>query len=289
VEGKPVEIIDAQLHMPRPWAEWNHGEESLFDLAGELVLAHMDAAGVNRAVLSARPDWCRVVLPRYPDRLAAIWGHDETADDIEEQVAGTLSMPGVIGIRVLASWPPENIERFRAGAFDALFDAAERHNVPVCVFVSGNLPDLAPVASRYPDLTLVIDHFGLRQPPFSEIDDPPWRGIDDLVKLAEFPNVSAKVSGAPTLSAEPYPFPDIWPHLDRVFTAFGIGRCMWGSDQHRVFGRVYGRTKDYGRYPGYHSYAEALHYLLDSNELSKTDKQGLLGGNLRRIMRWEGA
>jgi L-fuconolactonase len=35
-----------------------------------------------------------------------------------------------------------------------------------------------------------------------------------------------KVSGACTLSLKPYPFPDIWDPLARVFDAWGFDRCL---------------------------------------------------------------
>jgi hypothetical protein len=39
------------------------------------------------------------------------------------------------------------------------------------------------------------------------------------------PNAVIKVSGACTLSREPYPFPDIWDPLARAFDAWGFDRC----------------------------------------------------------------
>ena len=41
-----------------------------------------------------------------------------------------------------------------------------------------------------------------------------------------------------TLSREPYPFPDIWDPLARVFDAWGFDRCLWGTDWTRAFAVV---------------------------------------------------
>ena len=54
--------------------------------------------------------------------------------------------------------------------------------------------------------------------------------------LAVHDNVAVKVSGACTLSHEPFPYEDIWDPLDRVFDAFGFDRCMWGTDWTRAVG-----------------------------------------------------
>jgi hypothetical protein len=37
---------------------------------------------------------------------------------------------------------------------------------------------------------------------------------------------------------EPYPFPDIWDPLARVFDAWGFERCLWGTDWIRAFAVV---------------------------------------------------
>ena len=55
-----------------------------------------------------------------------------------------------------------------------------------------------------------------------------------MLDLAKRKNAVIKVSGACTLSKEPYPFPDIWEPLARVFDAWGIDRCLWGTDWTRA-------------------------------------------------------
>ncbi|TMU99892.1 amidohydrolase [Streptomyces sp. DASNCL29] len=250
----------------------------------------MDAAGVDAAVIISDPhvapaQWCAAATARHPDRLATVLVCDGTAPDIADQVANARENPGVLGLRITTAWPPCNVERLRAGAYDRLLSTAEEHGVPVCVVGAGDLPDVAVVARAYPTLPLIIDHLGLSQPPFMPADDPPWRDLGQLLALADLPNVSVKLSGAPTLSDTPYPYPDIWPHLRQVLDAFGVDRRMWGTDQHRVFGRLHG-FDPVPRYPGYHSYAQGPHYLLDRDEFSEAEKTAPFGGTLRKIMGW---
>jgi predicted TIM-barrel fold metal-dependent hydrolase len=208
---------------------------------------------------------------------------DETAPDVTEQVARVRETPGIVGLRISTSWPPGNAERLRAGAYEAFLTAAEKYRVPVCVLGSGDLPDVGAVARAHPELVLIVDHLGLHQPPYLPVGDQPWGELDRLLDLAELPNVAVKLSGAPTLARTPYPFPDIWPHLDRVIDAFGVRRCMWGTDQHRVAGRLHG-LDPVPRYPGHHSYAEGLHYLLDRTGLSPAEKTEIFGGTARRLL-----
>ena len=77
-------------------------------------------------------------------------------------------------------------------------------------------------------LPLIIDHMSLT----AEIakEGRIARAIDEVVKLAKYPNVSVKLSSAPNFSQEAYPFRDMTEHIKRCFDAFGPRRCYWGTD-----------------------------------------------------------
>ena len=62
----------------------------------------------------------------------------------------------------------------------------------------------------------------------------PFGELPKLLKLAQHENVAVKISGACTLSHEPFPYGDLWDPLGRVFDAFGFGHCMWGTDWTRA-------------------------------------------------------
>ena len=153
-----------------------------------------------------------------------------------------------------------------------LLEVAERHGVPLMIFVSGRPAEAAKLARAHPDLNLIIDHLGLKQPPRMVPDAEPFQQLPDLLALAQFPNVSVKVTGMPGLSREPWPWNDLWPHYARLIDAFGIERLIWGSDITRVAELM--------------SYADALGYVKHTERLSASDKAKLLGGNLRRILDW---
>ena len=76
------------------------------------------------------------------------------------------------------------------------------------------------------------------QPRVPPAPPQPWADLPKVLELAGRPNVVIKVSGACTLSQEPYPFPDIWDPLARVFDAWGFDRCLWGTDWTRAFAVV---------------------------------------------------
>ena len=66
----------------------------------------------------------------------------------------------------------------------------------------------------------------------------PWADLPKLLALAAYPNVRVKISGACTLSREAFPYDDIWDPVLRIIDAFGIDRCMWGTDSTRTSGML---------------------------------------------------
>jgi hypothetical protein len=76
------------------------------------------------------------------------------------------------------------------------------------------------------------------QPRVSPAPPQPWADLPTALEIAMRPNAVIKVRGACTLSREPYPFPDIWDPLARVFDAWRLDRCLWGTEWTRAFAVV---------------------------------------------------
>jgi hypothetical protein len=100
----------------------------------------------------------------------------------------------------------------------------------------------------------------------------PWADLPKVLELAKRPNAVIKVSGACTLSREPYPFPDIWDPLARVFDAWGFDRCLWGTDWTRAFAVV--------------NYEQAVEPFLKTSRLSDTERAMLMGGATAKAYGW---
>ena len=91
----------------------------------------------------------------------------------------------------------------------------------------------------------------------------PWADLPKVLALAKRKNVVIKVSGACTLSKEPYPYNDIWDPLARVFDAWGFERCLWGTDWTRAFAVC--------------NYEQAVKPFLETNKLSASERAVLMG------------
>jgi L-fuconolactonase len=172
---------------------------------------------------------------------------------------------------------------FEQGVFDPLYAAAEEVGLPIFNSTHGGCARMAQIAERHPNLTLIIDHVGVAQHPVSPPETMSWRTFPDLLELARYPNVAVKLCGAPLLSAQPYPFDDVWPYLDRLFEAFGFERVMWASDYTRL--RLADLPRgDRPRKRGL-TYAESLDFLRRTDRLTIEEKRLLLGGAARRLLK----
>lgn len=293
-----MEIIDAQIHEPHSSlpAHGDMDDDARLVLSAKLAVAAMDAVGVDIAVVhptARRPkghtEFWRFVLTQYPDRFAALGRCDHRAPDVDDVVAELRATPGVLGLRfsIGGSWQDYGpSQELRTGGFERLFAAAEKHQLPLFGATLGYPGDLVPVATAHPDLTFVVVHFGLNQPPPRRLDPEPFGALPDLLALAQFPNIAVQFSGAPTMSREPYPHQDLWPHLHRVLEAFSPARCMWGSDYTRL--RYAYQTTQYApREQWLNSYSDSVHYLRDTTELSPSDKDMLFNGAIRQVLRWD--
>ncbi len=297
-----MSVIDSQLHEPPVFLEWQGADDtSRQQVLTELQLGLMRAAGVDRAVLfPVDLNWGMAAASEHPDRFGVVpmvtvdgvlGGIDAGAPDLEEILAQTAADPAVVGLRIMRRLPagegtPGVVP---LEAFDRTITACEKQGLPLFMSTAGDFEAPAQIARRHPDLTVIIDHLGLPQPPTHPRQTPPFKSLPGMLALAAVPNVAAKFSGLPTLSQEPYPFADLWPHLHQVVEAFGPDRLMWGSDISRVQGRIgfdVRMAAGLGPYEGKHSYAEALFYLRETTELSASDKNMILGETAAKLLRW---
>jgi L-fuconolactonase len=285
--GDAVEIVDAQMHLllKQP-ALYNQAPvrqvcgEANWPL--EAAIAAMEAVGVSAALVDSNHSLARSdgsIVPdnsyslnaarRYPGVFGPLALLDVTSPAINELV-GDSHDEGFLGVRCYVRTAAEQAA-FDEGAYDRFFSATQRIGMPVFCLMFRHLETARKVATMYPNLQLVVDHMGLAQPPW-QLDIPTFKGLPELVSLADYDNIAIRLVGAPSYSSQPFPYPDIWEGLDPVVSAFGPERLMWGSDLTRLF--------------GLYTYAELLGYLLYTSEISDTEKQQILGGSIRRILNW---
>ena len=220
----------------RPWADVLHGPP---EVTGDQMVAAMDAVGVDGAVLVSPFTMYRYdasyaldVYAAHPGRFALIKPVDPTDPAVGDTIAAWAKQDGAVAVRIMMTRgvsPDPN----DPGINRVLTEAA-KHSLPVNLLCWGRLDQVDQMAANNPNTRLVIDHLGLQQPFEPPPLEQPFAELPKVLKLAAHKNVVIKISGACTLSREPFPYKDIWDPLRRIFDAYGFDRCMWGTDWTRA-------------------------------------------------------
>jgi L-fuconolactonase len=272
--------LDAQVHAyernhpGRPWVGTLYGPA---EVTGDQMVAAMDAVGVDGAVLVSpfsmyRYDasYAKEVYATHPNRFRLIKPVDPTDPAVAENIVDWASTKGTVGIRVFLR---DNVSDDPADPdINRVLATAAQHSLPVNLACTGRLNQAAQLAARNPNTQLVIDHLGLPQPHEPPPPTEPFANLPKLLALASYDNVAVKISGACTLSHEPFPYIDIWDPLARVFDAFGFERCMWGTDWTRAVGLL--------------TYEQGVEAFRVTDRLSDIDRALLMGETLRQVYKW---
>src|SRR5262249_56681479 len=189
---------------------------------------------------------------------------DPSDPTVVETIADWASPRGTVGIRIMMN---RGVSEDPADpGINRVLAAGARHGLPVNLLCWGRLEQARALAARNPSTSIVIDHLGLQQPFEPPPPAEPWADLPNVLKLATVPNVAIKITGACTLSPEAFPYRDMWEPLGRIFDAFGIGRCMWGTDWTRAVGLL--------------TYKQGVDAFRVTDRLSASDKATLMGGTL---------
>lgn len=274
-------IIDCQVHPfeantpKRPWAS-PHDDGRAHVTADEMVMA-MDAVGVDGAIaVSPRgmyrfdPSYAIEVQRAHPERFAIVKPVDPDNPAVGESIAEWKRVPGAVAVRLMLG-AHLGVGSNEAGN-DAIARAAALHGFPVNFQCSGNLDTAMRLIDRHPETRFVIDHLGIRQPRKMPATPEAWADLPKVLELAKRPNAVIKVSGACTMSTQPYPYDDIWDNLQRIFDAWGLDRCLWGTDW----------TRTYPLFP----YINGVDPFRLNRRLSATDKAKLMGETCARVYGW---
>ena len=273
-------ILESQVHAyernnpGRPWIGTLYGPP---EVTGDQMVAAMDTVGVDGAILVSPFSMYRYdasyaieVFAAHPRRFRLVKPVDPTDSAVVDTIADWAATEGAAGIRIFlrdnASTDPAD------PAINRVLATAAQHSLPVNVACTGRLDQAGQLAARNPNTRLVIDHLGLPQPHEPPPPAQPFADLPKLLALAAHDNVAVKISGACTLSHEPFPYKDLWGSLSRVFDAFGLNRCMWGTDWTRAVGML--------------TYEQGVEAFRVTDRLSDSERTALMGDTLQQIYNW---
>jgi L-fuconolactonase len=275
--------IDVQVHAyernhpGRPWLGTLAGPA---EMTGDQMVAAMDAVGVDGAVLVSPfsmygydANYALEVRAKHPGKFGLVKPVDPSDPAVAATIAEWAAIDGTIGVRIMMR---DTVSTDPADpGINRVLAAAGQHSLAVNLLCWGRLEQAGQLAARNPSTQIVIDHLGLQQPFEPPAPAEAWAELPKVLALAAHDNIAIKISGACTLSHEKFPYRDIWDPLGRIFDAFDMGRCMWGTDWTRAVGLL--------------TYKEGVEAFRVTDRLSDGDRAALMGGTLTKIYGWSPA
>jgi predicted TIM-barrel fold metal-dependent hydrolase len=272
--------IDAQVHAyernhaGRPWVAVLHGPP---EVTGDQLVAAMDAVGVDGAILVSvwtmyRYDasYALAVHAAHPNRFGLVKPVDPNDPAVVETIDDWAATKGRVAIRIMMT--PEVSTDAADPGINRVLAAAARHGLPVNLLCRGRWDQVSALAKRNPSTRLVIDHLGLNQPFEPPVPAEPFAELPGLLGLASHDNVVVKITGACTLSREPFPYKDLWDPLGRIFDAYGFDRCMWGTDWTRAVALL--------------TYEQGVEAFRVTDRLTDGERTALMGGTVSKVYDW---
>lgn len=201
----------------------------LTELAPELAAAGVDAVVLVQAADSEAETEQLLQVAADSPVPARVVGWLPLADPGATTVAlqRFRDTPVLAGVRHLIHDEPDPQWLLRADVAQGMELIAEAGLVFDAVAQRPDLIAQIPaVASRHPELTIVLDHLG--KPPIADGGWQPW--ADLLAAAAAEPNVMGKISGLGTASAPGWTADDWRRYVEHAVDVFGPDRMMLGGD-----------------------------------------------------------
>ena len=195
------------------------------------LLAHSEPEGVSRIVLiqmsyyGTDNSYMLDAIAHRPRTFSGVAIVDESKPDVAATMR-SLAEQGVRGFRITPGGRDLN-EWLGSPGMATLWKTAATEGLAICPLINPEaLPLIDKMCQRYPDTTVVIDHFARvgMAGPIKE------RQLHDLCRLARHHHTFVKTSAFYALGEKKAPYLDLAPLIRRVRDAFGASRLMWASD-----------------------------------------------------------
>lgn len=239
----------------------------------EELLKHCTPHGVNRIVLIQMIHYGEDnsdLLERirnHPETFRGVAVVDHRRPETPQQMTALLAQK-VTGFRLYGIDPRQVEQWLHSDPMNAMWSHAAETGQAICPLMEPDaLTSLRKMVERHPDTRVVIDHMARigMAGPIQQAQ------IDDLCRLAAFPNVFVKTSAFYALGEKRPPYLDLQHLIRQLYDAFGPHRLMWGSDS--PFQVEKG-----------HTYADSLTLIRDRLDfLSPEDKQWLLSKTAENV------
>jgi len=151
---------------------------------------------------------------------------DLQSNNVEEQLEKYSESSQIKGFRHIVQDEPDTF-MFKSSFQQGIGHLLKYGFTYDILIYSHQLPSAVELVTRFPNQRFVLDHMAKPSIKTGEMDA--W--MDGISKLAEFENVSCKVSGMITEAKwNAWDYDHFIPFMDVIFETFGVKRIMFGSD-----------------------------------------------------------
>ena len=193
----------------------------------------LDAAGIDQTIVVQAHQsveetrWLLKLADANPWIGGVVGWVDLTAPNVGETLDELRQHPKLRGIRHIVHDEQDDRWLLRPDVLRGLGEVASRGLTYDLLFRPQHLTLARPLAERWPELRLVVDH--IAKPPIRQGIREPWaRGIAEVARI---PGVHCKLSGMVTEADHAAWKPqDLEPYVAHVVEHFGAARLMFGSD-----------------------------------------------------------
>lgn len=150
----------------------------------------------------------------------------EAGDEVQASLEALQAYPLVKGIRRLIQSEAQGFctgrDFVKAVQVLAQFD----YSFDICI-KADQMPDVVSLVKQCPNVAFILDHCG--KPDIKAGQPEPWK--TELEQLAQYPNVSCKLSGLVTeADHKHWQAAELLPYIEHAVTCFGVERLLFGSD-----------------------------------------------------------
>jgi predicted TIM-barrel fold metal-dependent hydrolase len=238
-EGKPAGYIDAHSHIwTRDLAKYPlDGKQTVDDLkpasfTTEELLELAGKNGVGRVVLIQHKPYHGLdnsyitdSIAKYPGRFSGVACIEADQAHPEHDMDKMFQL-GMRGFRIRPGEGGKDQWKDSAGMC-AMWAHAAKQGSAICPLIDvTDLPQVEAMCQKYPDTTVVIDHFA-RLGVTGTVDEA---ALKTLTAFAKRKHVYVKISAFYALGAKKPPHTELIPMIRTMIDAYGVERLMWGSD-----------------------------------------------------------
>jgi L-fuconolactonase len=171
--------------------------------------------------------WLLQLAERHDFIKAVVGWVDLCSSELSKQLIEFAGHSKLCGVRHVLHDEPDDEFMLRPGFRGGISKLEDFNLTYDLLLFPRHIPHATRLVREFPRQAFVLDHIG--KPMIAEGRTEPWR--EDVLRLAESPNVHCKLSGMVTeANWKQWKAEDFQTYLDIVVEAFGPDRLMIGSD-----------------------------------------------------------